>query len=70
MQSYDCYTFTKKGKRIDKRDSCVVSFGGATVTISDSGGVGDIIQWTVSSHDVSGNSVQATCTVNVLNPGH
>jgi hypothetical protein len=70
VQSYDCFTFTNKGKRIDKRDSCVVGFGGATVTISDSGGVGDIIQWTVSAQDGSGNSVQTTCTVTVLNPGH
>ena len=70
VQSYDCYTFTKKGKRIDKRDSCAVSFSGATVTISDSGGVGDIIQWTVTAQDGSGNSAQTTCTVNVLNPGH
>jgi subtilisin-like proprotein convertase family protein len=70
VQSYDCYTFTKKGKRIDKRESCVVSFTGATLTITNSGGVGDIIQWTVAASDGSGNSAQTTCTTNVLNPAH
>jgi hypothetical protein len=70
VQSYDCYKFARNGKRIDKRESCVVSFSGATVTISDSGGVGDIIQWTVAAQDGAGNSTQTTCTVNVLNPGH
>jgi subtilisin-like proprotein convertase family protein len=70
VQSYDCFTFTNKGKRIDKRDSCVVSFSGATLTIINSGGVGDIIQWTVAAHDGSGNSTQTTCTAHVLNPGH
>ena len=70
IQSFDCYTFTNKGKRIDKRDSCVVSLSGATVTISNSGGVGDIIQWTISAHDSHGNTAETTCTVNVLNPAH
>ena len=70
VQSYDCYTFTKKGKRIDKRGSCVVSFSGPTVTISDSGGVGDIIEWVVTAEDANGNATQATCKVVVVNPGN
>ena len=70
VTSYDCYTFTKKGKRIDKRDSCVVSFSGPTVTISDSGGVGDRVEWTVTATDANGNTTSQTCGVSVVNPGH
>jgi hypothetical protein len=68
ITGYDCYMFTKKGKRIDKTESCVVSIDGDTITIHDSGGVDDIITWDVSSSDCSGNSSSSTCTVNVVNP--
>ena len=70
VTSYDCYTFTKKGKRIDKRGSCAVQTLGDTVTITDSGGVGDIIEWTVTATDEDGNTSQSTCKVTVVNPGH
>jgi subtilisin-like proprotein convertase family protein len=70
VTAYDCYTFTKKGKRIDKRGSCAVEILGDTVTITDSGGVGDIIEWTVSATDANGNTSQTTCQVTVVNPGH
>jgi hypothetical protein len=50
---YDCYKFTKKGKRIDKTESCIVEINGATITIVDSGGVDDIIEWDVSAVDSS-----------------
>lgn len=70
ITSYDCYTFTRKGKRIDKRGSCVVGLSGATITISDSGGVGDVIEWVVTAADESGNTTQTTCKVEVVNPGH
>ena len=68
ITSYDCYTFTKKGKRIDKRGSCGVSILGDTLTITDSGGVGDIIEWTVSATDANGNVSQSTCSVTVVQP--
>ncbi len=68
VTSYDCYTFTRKGKRIDKRGSCAVTILGDTITINDSGGVGDIIEWTVSATDGSGNTSQSTCSVTVVKP--
>ncbi len=68
VTSFDCFKFTKKGKRIDKTNSCIVSFVGDTVTISDSGGAGDNIEWTVEATDASGNSSQVTCGVGVVNP--
>jgi subtilisin-like proprotein convertase family protein len=68
--SYDCYAFTNKGKQIDKRGSCGVAISGATVTISDSGGVGDTIEWVVEATDAQGNTSQHTCKVKVVNPGH
>jgi hypothetical protein len=68
ISSYDCYTFNGAGKRIDKKESCVVQFQGAKLTIVDSGGVGDIIEWTVGSTDASGNKTTQTCVINVAKP--
>ena len=69
ITAYDCYKYTKKGKIIDKKDSCVVEIVENTVTILDSGGVGDFISWTVVATDGSGNSTTETCEVEVVNPG-
>jgi hypothetical protein len=69
ITGYDCFMFTKEGKRIDKTGSCVVSINGDTITIEDSGGVGDNIEWTVVATDDSGNTTEATCSVAVVNPG-
>jgi hypothetical protein len=66
--AYDCYAYSKKGKRIDKTYSCQVAFGGDTVTVIDSGGVGDFIAWTVEADDENGNSTTASCEVQVVNP--
>lgn len=63
VTGYDCLTFTKKGKRISKLESCIVSFAGDTLTIHDVGGYGDVIQWSVEAADDSGNLGQATCEV-------
>jgi hypothetical protein len=68
ITGYDCFMYTKKGKRIDKTESCMVSMDGATVTIDDSGGVGDNITWEVSATDCSGNNSTSTCAVEVVNP--
>lgn len=68
VTAYDCYDYTKKGKRIDKKNSCVVAVSGATITILDSGGVGDNIEWTVYTTDNCGNSDEKTYTVEVINP--
>jgi hypothetical protein len=61
--AYDCFAFTKKGRRISKLESCVVSFLGDTLAIHDIGGYGDHIQWTVRAPDDSGNVGQTTCEV-------
>jgi len=63
VTSYDCFTFTKKGRRVSKLESCVVSFAGNTLSIADVGGYGDHISWTVEAPDDSGNVGQATCEV-------
>jgi hypothetical protein len=70
ISDFDCFMFTKKGKRIDKTGSCVVQLNGGTVTIADSGGVNDHITWTVVATDGSGNTTTKTCEVVVENPGH
>jgi hypothetical protein len=66
---FDCFTFTKRGKRIDKTESCVVSIDGDRITIDDSGGVTNNITWTVAATDVSGNSTTVDCALAVINPG-
>lgn len=72
--SYKCHKTDGAGKRVDKTDACVVSLAGDTVTIRESGGVGDIISWVVRATDVGGNdagapTALAPCTVEVANPG-
>lgn len=49
--------------------SCVVSVSGDTITITDSGGVGDNIIWTIVATDQSGNETTAEGRVTVENPG-
>jgi hypothetical protein len=69
ITEFDCFKFTKKGKRIDKTESCMVAIDGDVVTIEDSGGVGDNITWTVVASDGSGNTTVQTCVITVENPG-
>jgi hypothetical protein len=54
---------------VDKTGSCVVQINGDTITIADSGGVGDNITWTVVASDGSGNTSSQTCALVVENPG-
>jgi hypothetical protein len=69
ITDFDCFKYTKKGKRIDKTTSCVVVIVGDTVSIIDSGGVGDNITWTVVATDASGNTTSMDCSLVVENPG-
>jgi len=71
ITEFDCFAFTKKGKRIDKTDSCEVAFWGDTITIFDTGGVGTHISWTVTAEDDTGNppnTSEVECEVEVINP--
>jgi hypothetical protein len=65
---YGCYKMTKKGRVIIKQQSCVVSFAGDTLTISDSGGVDARIVWTVRVADGNGNTTTTSCGVSVVRP--
>ncbi|MCW5201206.1 hypothetical protein VU07_05365, partial [Desulfobulbus sp. F4] len=53
-----------------KMESCVVNVSGDTLTITNSGGVGDNIVWTVLATDQSGNTATAKGNVLVANPGN
>ncbi|WP_339133779.1 MAG: hypothetical protein WGN25_13680 [Candidatus Electrothrix sp. GW3-4] len=66
---YRCYGFTGNGTEHSKMQSCVVSTSGDTLTIADSGGVGDNIAWTITATDQSGNATTAEGHVLVANPG-
>ena len=66
---YDCSFINGSGRLVDKKESCVVQFSGDTITIQDSGGVGDHITWTILATDDSGNTTEVECAVDVVNPG-
>jgi hypothetical protein len=66
VTGYDCWAINGAGKRISKLESCVVSFTGDTVTIEDSGGVGDNIEWFLVATDTSGNTTEMTCALEVV----
>jgi len=68
ITGYECFMFTKKGKLIDKTESCIVNVDGDTITILDSGGVGDHIRWTAHVEDGCGNVEDQICEVEVVNP--
>lgn len=68
ITNYDCFVYTKKGKRVDKTESCLVEISNDQITILDSGGVGDKITWVVQSTDDCGNSSTLDCEVDVVNP--
>lgn len=65
---YDCFKFTNKGKKIDKTESCIVEISGDAISIVDSGGVDNNIEWTVRSMDNCGNLAEARCSVVIVNP--
>jgi hypothetical protein len=69
ITEYDCSFINGAGKLVDKKESCVVEFSGDTITIQDSGGVGDHITWTILATDDSGNTTEVECAVDVVNPG-
>ncbi len=64
-----CSAINGSGKVIDKSDSCEVSFTGDTITIDDSGGVGDHLSWTIQATSTGGDLIEQTCSVDVVNPG-
>jgi hypothetical protein len=52
---------------LNGKQSCVVGFAGDTLTVNDSGGVGDHIVRIVFATDAAGNQT-ATCEVEVVKP--
>jgi hypothetical protein len=69
IAGFDCFMVTRHGRRVDKTGSCVVAVEGATLTVLDTGGVGDNIVWTATATDTSGNVGQDACWVEVVRPG-
>ena len=68
ITGFQCFKFTKKGKLVRKNNSCVISTDGDQITILDSGGVADMIEWTATATDASGNATTETCSLMVVNP--
>jgi len=69
VHSYDCTAVNGAGKVISKLGSCVVTLNGGSLTVVDSGGVGDHITWTGTVTDSSGNVTTFSCAIDVINPG-
>ncbi|HSR54382.1 MAG TPA: immunoglobulin-like domain-containing protein, partial [Acidobacteriota bacterium] len=69
VTGFDCFWVNPAGKRVDKTDSCVVTFEGDTLTVEDSGGVNNTIEWTVQAEGASGDVTEQTCSVQVVRPG-
>ncbi|MBI4639195.1 MAG: LamG domain-containing protein [Candidatus Tectomicrobia bacterium] len=69
ITGFDCFVVNPSGRRVDKTASCVVSIDGNTITILDSGGVGNHITWTATATDESGNTATAGYEIVVQNPG-
>lgn len=63
---YGCVFYTKKGKEINRDQSCIVSFADDTITIDDSGGISNEISWTVQATDCSGNRSELVCSIGVV----
>lgn len=70
ITDYFCYKVKKDGSQQSKMKSCVVNVSGDTLTVTNSGGVGDNIVWTVLATDQSGNTATAKGGVLVVNPGN
>ena len=66
--AYRCYMINGAGKEVNKEDSCVVQTDGGTLSVLDSGGVGDNIVWTVTATDANDNVTTSSCTIFVHNP--
>lgn len=68
ITEYSCYKVKKDGSQQSKMESCVVNLSGDTLTVADSGGVGNNIVWTVLATDQSGNTATANGSVLVVTP--
>lgn len=66
VTGFRCYTVNGNGRIVDKGESCVVTFSGDSITILNSGGVKNTVEWTVSATDGSGNTSSKTCSVEVV----
>jgi hypothetical protein len=64
ISGYECYGFTRSGRRITKQ--CTVQLQGSKITILDSGGIGANIDWTIFSDDGSGNQTTQKCHIGVV----
>jgi hypothetical protein len=69
ITGYECYKFTKKGKKIDKSKSCTVRIVGDSINIRNTGGVGTFIVWDVSAIDACGNEATQEYEVEVVRYG-
>src|SRR5262249_44162008 len=69
IKGFECFGFTRSGRRVDKTRSCRVSTAGDTISLRHSNGVGKHIRWIVEVTDVNGNVASTRCEVVVTKPG-
>jgi hypothetical protein len=66
ITGFRCYEIKANGRIVDKGESCVVRFGGTSITVLNSGGINNTIEWTVRATDGSGNVATKSCSVTVV----
>jgi hypothetical protein len=69
ITDFECFKFTKNGKRIDKDESCRVDTAGDSLTIRNTGGIGSHIAWDVRAVDNCGQVTESECEVEIVRKG-
>jgi hypothetical protein len=63
-----CFNVKSDGTR-QSSQSCKTTTRGATITISNSGGVNNVVQWRAVAGDGNGNGQTQTCELSIVNQG-
>jgi hypothetical protein len=63
---FTCFALNSAGQQVTRE--CSVKISGATFTILDSGGIGNVLRWRVRAADAHGNSTITTCQTQIVHP--
>lgn len=63
---FTCFALNSAGQQVTRQ--CSVKISGATFTILDSGGIGNVLRWRVSAADAHGNNTITTCQTQIVHP--
>ncbi len=66
VTGFACVANNGAGKQVHR--SCEIVVDGSKLTVLDSGGVGDVISWSLAATDLAGNPSSDGCTLPVIRP--